>query len=361
MNNTTAVIIGVIIVALLIIGGVFFYKQSDSSINATSTPTGGTTGTTPGTSVTAGAPVATTNANVTPTDTTAVVVGGITPNGALTTYWYEYGPSASLGSNSQSQTIGSGYTQLAAPAYIQGLSKDTTYSFRLVAQNQFGTSRGATQTFHTTVGTPAPVGGTPTARTTAATSIARTAANLNGQVTPNKAATTYWFEYGMDTSFGNTNATQTVGNGSAAVGVSFTLSGLAPANTYYYRLNAQNQFGTVNGATQSFKTLGPAASAAPVVNTLIASPVATTTATVRATVNPSDAQTTYWFEYSTDSLLGSVLLKTTAQKTIGAGANTTEVTANLSSLKPATNYYYRVVAQNASGTSRSEKLSFTTK
>ena len=361
MNQNTGVIIGVAALVAVVLGGAFIYMQGAPSPTATSTPTGtntDTTGQEPQTR-TPGAPVANTNANVSPTDTTAIVVGGVIPNGALTSYWYEYGVSGNLGATTAQQNIGSGYVQLAAPAFVTGLAKDTTYYFRLVAQNSLGKSTGETYTFRTTVGTPAPVGNAPTAKTLAATTVTRTSANINGEVTPNQAAAKYWFEYGDSANLGNVSDLQSVGDGTAKVAASLALSTLAPATTYYFRLNAQNQFGTRSGAILTFKTAGPPLSAVPVVTTLTAGPVATTTATLRGTVNPYSAQTTYWFEYSTDSSLVSAL-KTTAQRSAGAAAATVSIETNISGLNSNPTYYYRTVAQNSSGTVRGELISFKT-
>lgn len=363
MNTNTAVIGGIIVVALVVLGGVFLYTQGSLSPTATSTPTGATVGgddAVPQTR-TPGAPVATTNSSVNPTGTTAVVVGGVVPNGALTTYWYEYGASANLGISSANQNIGSGYANLAAPAYITGLAKDTTYYFRLVAQNSVGKSTGATYTFRTDASSPPPVGGVPTGKTLAASGVTRTTANLNGEVTPNKVSTQYWFEYGDSANLGNVSTLQSVGSGSAKVSVSLPLQNLAPATTYYFRLDAQNQFGTVNGTILTFKTSGPPLSVAvPVVTTLVAGPVATTTATLRGTVNPYASQTTYWFEYATNSSFNGNSLKTTAQKSAGGASVTVSVEANVSGLQSKTTYYYRTVAQNAGGTVRGSAVSFKT-
>ena len=362
MNQNTGVIVGGAVLVLILLGGVFMYMQRNPSPTASSTPTGintGTDGTTPVTK-TPGAPTANTNSNVSPTDNAAIVVGGVIPNGALTSYWYEYGASGNLGVATAKQNIGSGYVELAAPAYVTQLAKDTTYYFRLVAQNSIGKSTGATYTFRTTVGTPAPVGSIPTAKTLAASAITRTSANINGEVTPNKAATKYWFEYGDTANLGAVSTVQSVGDGTAKLSESLSLSNLAPATTYYFRLNAQNQFGTVNGTILTFKTSGPPLSAIPVVTTLTAGPVATTTATLRGTVNPYSSQTTYWFEYSIDSSLVSAL-KTTSHRSAGGAAATVSIETNISGLSSNTTYYYRTVAENSSGTVRGELISFKTK
>lgn len=354
--NTNTVVGGIL--AILIIAGLIFYVSRDTS------PTDGTATTTPSgsnSSTTAGAPTVVTTSSVAPSGTTAVVVGSVTPNGALTSYWYEYGSTANLGSKISSQTIGSGYASIPSPGYITGLTKNTTYYFRLVAENQYSKVSGAQYSFTTTDGTPAPVGGIPTAQTRAATGVTRVAANLNGEVNPNKAATQYWFEYGESPDLGNTTALQSVGSGSATMPASFSFSDLKPATTYYFRLNAQNQFGTVNGSVLNFKTSGPPLSVAAVVTTQVASPVATTTATIRGTVHPSGTQTTYWFEYSTDSLLATAFLKTTPKKSLGAGVTTTSVEADLSGLTAGTTYYYRTVAENTAGVVRGSISTLKTK
>lgn len=183
---------------------------------------------------------------------------------------------------------------------------------------------------------------------------------LNGEVTPNRAATSYWFEYGKTTSLGNSSALTAVGDGNAKMNVSLALSDLEPATTYYFRLNAQNQFGTVNSTILSFKTLNPVSGTAPTANTLSATHVATSTVTLRATVDANGLETMYWFEYSTDSLLGSVLLSSTPQKSAGAGSNPTQVETSVTGLNPDTNYYFRAVAQNSLGIVRGDKLTFKT-
>src|SRR3989338_6588096 len=198
MNTQTAVVGGIIaIIALL--GLVFYFGQNAGPAgNATSTPSTSddTGGTTPTPSPTASAPSVVTNSNVVPSDTTAVVTGVVVPNGAFTSYWYEYGVTTNFGSKTPNQGVGSGYTSIPAPDYITGLSKDTTYYFRLVAENQYGRVTGTQYAFHTTLNTPAPIGSAPLVKSVAANGVSRTNATLNGEVTPNRSATQYWFEYG---------------------------------------------------------------------------------------------------------------------------------------------------------------------
>ncbi|OHA81480.1 MAG: hypothetical protein A2675_03340 [Candidatus Yonathbacteria bacterium RIFCSPHIGHO2_01_FULL_51_10] len=355
------------IAAVVIIGGLVFYGMGNttpSSTTATSTPDATATtntGQTTTPSPTPGAPVASTNSKSFPTETTIVVSGTVIPNGAFTNYWYEFGKSESLGSRTATQTVGSGNTPIPAPAYITGLTKDTTYFFRLVASNQYGTVMGSQYTFQTTHGVEPPLGSAPGVKTLAATGISKNTASINGEVTPNKGTTQDWFEYGKTPNLGNTTAFVSAGNGSVKIPASASLSGLDPATIYYFRLNAQNEFGTVNGTLLNFKTAGPAAPAAPTVTTTSATKVTTSTSMLRGTVNPNGAETAYWFEYSTDTEFSSVLLKNTPQVSAGAGTNMTSVSADVSGLERSTTYYFRIVAKNNLGTIRGDRNTFETK
>jgi len=359
------VIIGVIVVLVVLVGGYFIVSTMNAAPAATQTQTATTTSTQITTTqnpvtTTAGTPSAVTDTSAEPTNSTVVVTGSVTPNGAPTTYWYEFGQSSTLGSKTSSQTIGSGFSPIPSPGYITGLAANTLYYFRLDAQNSFGTVQGTTYSFSTNNNASVP-GNPPTTSTNAATVLTSTSANLNGHVDPRSSQTTFWFEYGSNADFGQITTLQSGGSGAASIAVSAPITGLNPQTTYYFRIDAQNQYGTVNGTTQSFTTSGPAAVAAPVVTTQVASPVATTTATIRGTVNPYGAQTNYWFEYSTDSQFSSPLLHSTSQRSVGAGKGTTSVSANIPALQPNTTYYVRTVAQNSMGTVRGDTVSLQTK
>src|SRR3989344_5942100 len=361
MNNIT--VFGGIVAVLLVAGLLYYISQNPNlfSNTATSTPVGSIDNTDNTDNTPTGAvPGAITGTTASPTDTTVVVVGTVTPNGALTNYWYEFGTTVNLGSKTSSHDIGSGYTSIPSPAYITGLTKKTTYFFRLVAQNKFGTVAGSQHSFQTTDGVPAPVGGAPIIKTTAASSVYRNTASVNGEVNPNRATTQYWFEYGKSRDIGNVTGLAAAGSGSANGPASAALTSLDANTTYYYRINAQNQFGTINGAILNFKTAGPAAEAAPSATTRSATAISTSTATVRGTVDPNGAETKYWFEYSTDALLGAVLVKTTPQKSAGAGTNSTQVQTNVSGLNSNTTYYFRIVAENNQGIERGDREMFET-
>ncbi len=356
-------------VLLLLAGAAAYYiPRMDEPVDtyvATSTPSVTTNSTTTPTGTTTGnAPVAITSNDVTTSETAASLSGTVRPNGLYTSYWFEYGTTQGFGNRSSVQNIGSGYQTLKATGYVSNLAKNTKYYYRLVAQNEVGKAIGTTYTFQTEAGA-APVGSLPTIKTTSTSDITANAATIHGEVTPNQADTSYWFEYGKTKDFGQISSVKSAGAGTTKVNVTSALAGLDAGTTYYYRINAQNRFGTVNGLTVTFKTTGSivatTTTSAPTVHTIAATSIATSSATLRGTVNPQGLETTYWFEYSTDSLLGSVLLSSTTHTVLAAGTTTTSVSATPSGLSAKTNYYYRAVAQNSKGVTYGDKVTFKTK
>lgn len=359
------IIIGVLVLALLIGGGVYLAKRNTNDANQP-TPTTKTESPAPKTSVTPsvvkvpGVPNVETGTSSFVSSSTAVVNGQVRPNGASTSYWFEYGETTSLGNRTVSSDIGSGYSNISTPAYITGLRATTVYYFRLSARNSFGTVNGSVYTFQTNNTPPVP-GVAPTVRTNSATSLSRETADLNGHVNPNGWETNYWFEYGKTTGLGNVTSITSAGASTATFAVSASLSGLEPLTKYYFRLNAQNQYGTVNGTTLSFTTSGPASPSSPSVSTDSASNITASSARLNGRINPNGAQTDYWFEYSQDSLLGSLIGSGTPVKTLGAGDSEVSVQDTLSGLARDTRYFYRLVGRNAYGTVLGDIESFRTK
>jgi hypothetical protein len=97
----------------------------------------------------------------------------------------------------------------------------------------------------------------PTVATTAASSVTRTLATLNGTVNPNSGNVTECkFEYGPTTSYGSTApCASPPGSGSSAVAVTASLGNLSRATTYHFRVSATNAGGTSTGSDQTFTTL----------------------------------------------------------------------------------------------------------
>jgi sugar lactone lactonase YvrE/phosphodiesterase/alkaline phosphatase D-like protein len=109
---------------------------------------------------------------------------------------------------------------------------------------------------------------------------------------------------------------------------------------------------TANNRVQSWsvKAEPPVATTSPATN------IATTSATLKATINPEALATTYWFEWGTSEAYGS---KTEA-KSLSAGLSNVVVEEAITGLKSGTKYYFRVVAESTGGTSKGINRTFKT-
>jgi hypothetical protein len=94
----------------------------------------------------------------------------------------------------------------------------------------------------------------PAVVTGAPTEVTSTSAVLNGTVTPNGAATSYAFVYGVTRYVAHT-ALGSAGAGSAPIAVSARVNGLTAATTYHARLVAFSNEGLDIGADVAFATL----------------------------------------------------------------------------------------------------------
>ena len=76
----------------------------------------------------------------------ALLSGTVTPNGTSTQAWFEWGKSTSLGNPTPKQTfsVTSSYSQTLSP-----LAENTTYYWRAMAQNKYGTAEGTIKSFST--------------------------------------------------------------------------------------------------------------------------------------------------------------------------------------------------------------------
>lgn len=94
-------------------------------------------------------PLVVTNAASGVTTSSAKLNGSINPQGLAATYRFQFGTSTSYGSVTPTQSAGSGMTAQAVFAGIKGLKANTTYHFRLTAQNVDGSAVGIDRTFKT--------------------------------------------------------------------------------------------------------------------------------------------------------------------------------------------------------------------
>jgi plastocyanin len=198
----------------------------------------------------------------------------------------------------------------------------------------------------TVPGTPAPV-----VTTGAATAVGETAATVSGTVKPSGSATTYYFEYGMTTGYGQKTTEEPAGKGSTAVSQAAELSGLLAATTYHFRIVAVSDGGTTQGADRTFTTTGP-----PAASTESATKVGGTEATLTGSANPHGVATTYFFNYGPTAAYGQKTTETSA----GSGTAAVPVSVPVTGLTPETTYHFQLVAKSAAGTVTGVDKTFTT-
>jgi len=95
----------------------------------------------------------------------------------------------------------------------------------------------------------------------------------------------------------------------------------------------------------------------PIVTTDAANTITSITATLTGTVNANGDSTTVTFEYGTTTAYGTTV---TADQSPVAGTGNMSVSKNITALAPGTPYHYRVVGQNAGGTTNGGDMTFTT-
>jgi DNA-binding beta-propeller fold protein YncE len=131
-------------------------------------------------------------------------------------------------------------------ADISGLTAGTTYHFRLEASNANGANLGADVTFQT----PPP----PSIDSANVANLTSSSADLTAQINPNGSDTTYHFQWGTSTSYGNTVPVPDADIGSETndVSVSQHIAGLVANTTYHWRVVATNGAGTTTSADHTF-------------------------------------------------------------------------------------------------------------
>jgi hypothetical protein len=113
----------------------------------------------------------------------------------------------------------------------------------------------------------------------------------------------------------------------------------------------------LSAAVIGLATPASALAAKPAVTTGGAANVTFQSARLNGSVDANREATNYYFQYGPTIALGAQTPATPA----GGGANAVRVSTDVGGLAPVTKYYYRLVAQNNSGTTLGKRRSFTTR
>jgi hypothetical protein len=83
------------------------------------------------------------------TPSSVSLLAKVDPNGAATTYLFQYGATTLYGAATAATAAGGGANVVNVVADVAGLAPATTYHYRVVASNSHGTVKGADRTFKT--------------------------------------------------------------------------------------------------------------------------------------------------------------------------------------------------------------------
>jgi hypothetical protein len=183
------------------------------------------------------------------TDTSFTVRASLNAHGLVTIWYVAYGTTTAYNLRSASANAGSSTSAVSVSVALKGLSPGTRYYYEIVANSAAGQSLSG--------GASATTSGPPSVQVNAITGQGATSATLNGAVNPDGHATSWYFQYGTSTQYGEKTATHSAGSGTSPVTVTENVSGLAPQATYHYRLVATNASGTVTSPDQTMTTPGP--------------------------------------------------------------------------------------------------------
>ncbi len=276
-----------------------------------------------------GAPTVTTTDATDLTITTAKLHATVNPNGLATEVTF-YVDNSSRGT----VNVPAGSTDVDVTLDATGFTPGTMHNVYAYASNSQGSASGDYVNFTL-------LGGVPSVTTLDPLPLGTFTATLRATVNPNLVDTTVTFYYDSS-SVGSVD----VPAGSEDVEVSVNLINQTPGSTHSYYAYASSAGGTASGSSVFFTFLG----GAPVVTTLDPLPLTTSTAKLRATINPNLVDTDVTFYYDSSSA-GTV--------SVPAGTSDVEVSVDVMNQIPGSTHNYYAYATNTGGSTSGDYVFFT--
>jgi hypothetical protein len=287
--------------------------------------------------------------------TTAKLHGKVAlEGGGKIKYHFDYEKTGGLVSETPGAevTVTSGSDEAEVSAEITGLEADTTYRYKIVATD---TKPEAAEGKDETFGLLAPL-----VEAASAPYVGVFEAKIEAQVNPENLATTCLVEYGTEPLLKAGTTTPAPCEQASLTGgpqsASMHLAGLTPGTTYYYRVVAENAIGT-SGPSEGTGELTSAAAVAPVFEGESVSGESEAVpgqeeVTFSGQVNPELQLTSACaFEYGKlgdPSYEASVPCEQSSQQ-IGNGSASVSVEAKVGGLQAGSDYHYRFVVKNETG------------
>jgi hypothetical protein len=181
--------------------------------------------------------------------------GSLEPLGKPTSWYFEYGEGLRT-KEEESSSLG----KVEPKAKISGLKPNTSYSCKLVAHNEYGTTDGADGEFTTY--------SPPVFESQSFEKVGSIDATLRAAFDPvdplgPTLASTYYFEYGPTTKYGLRTPETSVAAGQGTVAATAHLNGLQPDIEYHFRIVMTDARGTTDGPDTTFTTFSTIGSGLP--------------------------------------------------------------------------------------------------
>jgi hypothetical protein len=227
----------------------------------------------------------------------------------------------------------------AVSAELVGLEPDTEYAYCLIASDPSGETEGGAVTF--TTGAIAPR----SPSTYPAVEIATETVTLEGRLTAERAPTSWYFEYAPGSSCNGAGASRTPEaqdtRPDEPIEVHASVAGLEPGTEYAACLVARNTVAASAGSQISFTT----EAIPPRVLSVLAS-AGSSEATIEGHVLPGAQRAKCELEYGPTETYG---IRVPCTEEVGGSGATANV--HVTGLEPGTEYDYRLLIENSSGTS----------
>jgi len=275
--------------------------------------------------------------------TSASLRGSVYGKDVTTNYDFEYGTTTAYGQRTAERKARGEEDAEVNAEEVGGLAPGTTYHYRIVATNSYGTSYGADETVAT--------GTEPVVETGVAAAVGYDNASLGGAIDPRGTEISYYFEYGSSEAYGSRTAESAAGSGMANVQEMQNVSGLEEGTTYHFRMVATSSYGTTYGADRTFST-----GTKPLVQTDAPAMVGPEEATLSGTIDPHGTEVAYYFEYGVTSEYGM----STAEASAGSPNVDVEAIQTIAGLAAGVTYRYRIVAVYGAVKQYGSEMTFTT-